>query len=29
MNRRRADDGLPEHFIYAGSENRSQDDRRS
>lgn len=29
INRRRGDDGLPEDFIYGGSENRSRRDRRS
>jgi len=29
INRRREDDGLPEHFIYVGAESRSQDSRRS
>jgi hypothetical protein len=29
INRRRGDDGLPEDFIYAGSEGRSRHERRS
>ena len=29
INRRRGDDGLSEDFIYAGSENRSREERRA
>ena len=29
INRRRGDDGLSDDFIYAGSENRSREERRT
>ena len=28
INRRRIDDGFPEHFVYQGRENRARPDRR-